>query len=147
MKPIMIRNLQCINDKYFLVYFKRISSDLDKHGVAVSDNYWDDISDGYSIPDERATIGYFIPDEIPTTCFELGEIDVFTSNIMVLHHEISQTVKIKVNRYTNIYLLMILFKINQFILIYTCISALLSFICCILLQENKTWHKVLRTLY
>ena len=40
----------------------------------------------------------------------------------------SQTVKIKVNRYTNIYLLMNLFKINQFIFIFFCISALLSFI-------------------
>ena len=38
------------------------------------------------------------------------------------------TVKIKVNRYTNIYLLMNLFKINQFISIFSCISALLSFI-------------------
>ena len=34
---------------------------------------------------------------------------------MVLHHKMSQTVKIKVNRYTNIYLLMNLFKIHQFI--------------------------------
>ena len=42
----------------------------------------------------------------------------FTSNIMVLHHKMSQTVKIKVNRYTNIYLLMNLFKINQFIFIF-----------------------------
>ena len=36
-----------------------------------------------------------------------------------------QTVKIKVNRHTNIYLLMKLFKINQFIFIFSCISALL----------------------
>ena len=40
----------------------------------------------------------------------------------------SQTVKTKVNRYTNIYLLMNLFKINQFIFIFSHISALLSFI-------------------
>ena len=44
---------------------------------------------------------------------------------MVLHHKMSQTVKIKVNRYTNIYLLMNVFKINQFIFIFSCISALL----------------------
>ena len=46
------------------------------------------------------------------------KIDVFTSNIMVLHHKMSQTVKIKVNRHTNIYLLMNLFSINHFILIF-----------------------------
>ena len=46
------------------------------------------------------------------------KIDVFTSNIIVLHHKISQTVKIKVNRCTNIYLLMNLFKINQFTFIF-----------------------------
>ena len=55
------------------------------------------------------------------------KIDVFTLNVMVLPHEISQTVKIEVNRYTNIYLLMNLFKINQLIFIFSCISALLSF--------------------
>ena len=37
---------------------------------------------------------------------------------MVLHHKMSQTVKIKVNRYTNIYLFMNLLKINQFIFIF-----------------------------
>ena len=42
--------------------------------VAISDTYWDDISDGYSIQDEKLTIGYFIPDEIPTTCFQLCEL-------------------------------------------------------------------------
>ena len=42
--------------------------------VAVSDTYQDDISDGYSIPDEKPTIGYFIQDEIPTTCFQLCEL-------------------------------------------------------------------------
>ena len=47
---------------------------------------------------------------------------------MVLHHKKSQTVKIKINRHTNIYLLMNLFSINQFIFIFSCISALLSFI-------------------
>ena len=52
----------------------------------------------------------------------------FISNIMVLRHKMSQTVKIKVNRCTNIYLLMNLFKINQFIFIFSCISTLLSFI-------------------
>ena len=57
----------------------------------------------------------------------LCKIDVFSLNIMVLHHKMSQTVKIKVNRYTNIYLLMNLFTINQFIFIFSCISALLLF--------------------
>ena len=47
---------------------------------------------------------------------------------MVLHHKMSQTVKINVNRYTNIYLLMNLFKIDQFIFIFSCISALFLFI-------------------
>ena len=42
--------------------------------VAVSDTYRDDISDGYSISDEKLTVGYFIPDEIPTTCFQLCEL-------------------------------------------------------------------------
>ena len=56
------------------------------------------------------------------------KIEVFTSNIMVLHHKMPQIVKIKVNRYTNIYLLVNLFKINQFIFIFSCISALLLFI-------------------
>ena len=56
------------------------------------------------------------------------KIDVFTSNIMVLHHKMSQTVKKKVNRHTNIYLLMNLFLINQFLFIFSYISALLSFI-------------------
>ena len=73
-----------------------------------------------------------MPDEIPTTLafssVNWCKIDVFTSNIMVLHHKMSQTVKINVNRYTNIYLLMNLFKINQFIFIFSCISALFSFI-------------------
>ena len=56
------------------------------------------------------------------------KIDVFSLNIMALHHKMSQTVKIKVNRYTYIYLLMNLSKMNQFIFIFSCISALLSFI-------------------
>ena len=47
---------------------------------------------------------------------------------MALHHKMSQTVKIKVNRYTNIYLLMNLSKMYQFVFIFSCISALLSFI-------------------
>ena len=42
--------------------------------VAVSDTYQDDISNGYSILDEKLTIGYFILDEIPTTCFQLCEL-------------------------------------------------------------------------
>ena len=46
------------------------------------------------------------------------KIDVFSLNIMVLRHKMSQTVKIKVSRYTNIYLLMNLFTINQFIFIF-----------------------------
>ena len=78
--------------------------------------------------DKKPTVGYSIPDEIPATCFQLCKIDVFTSNIMVWLHKMSQIVKIKVNRHTNIYLLMNLFKINQFIFIFSCISALLSFI-------------------
>ena len=40
------------------------------------------------------------------------KIDVFTSNIMVLNYKMSQTVKIKIKRYTNIYLLINLFTIN-----------------------------------
>ena len=43
---------------------------------------------------------------------------------MVLNHKMSQTVKIKVNRYTHIYLLMNLFKINQFIFIAVYIDSL-----------------------
>ena len=44
------------------------------------------------------------------------KMDVFTSNIMALHHKMSQTVKIKVNRHTNIYLLMKLFSMKISIL-------------------------------
>ena len=66
------------------------------------------------------------------------KIYVFTSNIMVLHHKISQTLKIKLNRYTNIYLLMNLFKINQFIPFFFCISALLS----VIQQKNFLNHFV-----
>ena len=55
--------------------------------------------------------------------------------MMVLHHKMSQTVKIKVNGYTNIYLLMNLFTINQFIFIFSCISAFLSFI-----QQQKCFE-------
>ena len=59
----------------------------------------------------------------------LCKINVFTSNIHNgFAHKISQTVKIKVNRYTDIYFLMNLFKINQFLFICSCISALLSFL-------------------
>ena len=57
---------------------------------------------------------------------------------MVLHHKISQALKMKVNRYTNIYLLMNLFKINQFIFIFSCISALLS----VIQQKNFIDHFV-----
>ena len=89
--------------------------------VAVSDTYQDNISDRYSIPDE-------IPSTLAFSSVNWCKIYVFTSNILVLHHEMSQTVKINVNRYTNIYLLMNLFKINQFIFIFSCISALFSFI-------------------
>ena len=78
------------------------------------------------------TDGYSNPDEIPTTLasspLNWCKIDVFTSNIMVLHHKMPQTVKINVNRYTNIYLLMNLLEIIQFMLIFSCISALFSFI-------------------
>ena len=89
--------------------------------VAVSDTYRDNISDGYSIPDE-------IPTTLAFSSVNWCKIDIFTSNIMVLHHKTSQTVKINVNRYTNIYLLMNLFEINQFIFIFSCILALFSFI-------------------
>ena len=92
------------------------STSLTKSGVsspivAVSDTCQDDISDGYSIPDE-------IPTTLSFSSVNWCKMDVFTSNIMVLHHKMSQTVKINVNRYTNIYLLMDLFKINQFLLIF-----------------------------
>ena len=90
-------------------------------GVAVSDTYRDNISDGYSIPDE-------IPTTLAFSSVNWCKIYVFTSNIMVLHHKMSQTVKINVNRYTNIYLLMNLFKINQFIFIFSYILASFSFI-------------------
>ena len=89
--------------------------------VAVSDTYRDNISDGYSIPDE-------IPTTLAFSHVNWCKIDVFISNIMVLHHKMPQTVKINVNRYTNIYLLMNLFKINQFMFIFSYISALFSFI-------------------
>ena len=56
------------------------------------------------------------------------KIDVYTSNIMVLHHKMSQTVEITVNRYRNSYLLMNFCKLNQFIFIFFCISTLLSVI-------------------
>ena len=52
------------------------------------------------------------------------KINIFTSNRIVLHHKQSQNVKIKVNRYTNIYLLMNLFTIDQFILIFSYILVL-----------------------
>ena len=42
--------------------------------VAVSDTYRDDISDGYSVPDEKPTVGYSIREEIPTTCFQLCKL-------------------------------------------------------------------------
>ena len=80
--------------------------------VAVSDTYRDNISDGYSIPDEISTTLTFSSEN-------LCKIDVFTSNIMVLHHKMSQTVKINVNRYTNIYLLMNLFNLFSFFLYFS----------------------------
>ena len=89
--------------------------------VAVSDTYRYNISDRYSILNEIATTLAF-------SSVNWCKIDVFTSNIVVLHHKISQTDKINVNRYINIYFLMNLFKINQFIFIFSCISALFSFI-------------------
>ena len=95
------------------IYFSR-------YVVAVPHTY-QDISDGYSIPDEIHTTLAF-------SNVNWCKIDVFTSNIMVLHHKMSQAVKINVNRYTNIYLLMNLFKMNQFIFISSCISALFSYI-------------------
>ena len=97
--------------------------------VAVLDTYRDNISDGYSIRDE-------MPTTLAFSSVNWCKIDVFTSNIMVLHHKMSQTVKINVKRYTNIYLLMNLFKFNQFIFIFSCISALFSFIQLIILFDH-----------
>ena len=92
---------------------KRLVSDSTgtRYVVAVSNTYRDNISDGYSIPDE-------IPTTLAFNSVNWCKIGVFTSNIMVLHQKMSQTVKINVNRYTNIYLLMNLFKINQFLFIF-----------------------------
>ena len=46
--------------------------------------------------DEKPTVVYSIPDRIPTTLafshVNWGKIDVFTLNIMVLHHKMSQTI-------------------------------------------------------
>ena len=46
--------------------------------------------------DEKPTVVYLIPDEIPTTLafshVNWCKIDVFTLNIMVLHHKMSQTI-------------------------------------------------------
>ena len=56
-----------------------------KDFVAVSDTYRDNISDGYSTPDE-------IPTTLAFSSVNWCKIDVFTSNIMVLHHKMSQTV-------------------------------------------------------
>ena len=70
------------------------------------------------LPDKKPTVGYSIPDEIPSnlplafSSVNRCKIDDFTSNITVLHYKMSQTIKVKVNRYTNIYLLASLFKIN-----------------------------------
>ena len=80
--------------------------------------------------DKKPTVGYSIPDEIPTTC----KIYVFTSNIMVLHYKCLKLSK-KVYRYTNIYLFMNLFKISQFILTFPCISPFLSVI-----QQKKFFN-------
>ena len=81
--------------------------------------------------DKTPTIVYSIGMKYPPLEFSSVnwcKIDVFSLNIMDLHHKMPQTVKIKVNRYTNTYLLMNLFPINQFIFIFSCISAFLSFI-------------------
>ena len=107
--------------KKYTVLINLIRYFVNGDGVPFSDTYWDNISDGYSIPDEIATTLAF-------SSVNWCKIEVFTSNIMVLHHKMSQTVKINVNRYTNIDLLMHLFKINQFIFIFSCISSLFSFI-------------------
>ena len=42
--------------------------------VTVSNTYRDDISEGYSILDEKPTVGYSIPDEIHINCFQLCEL-------------------------------------------------------------------------
>ena len=69
---------------------------------------------------------------------------------MVLHHKMSQTVKINVNRYTNIYLLMNLFKINQFIFIFSRISALFiqqtNFVFCIFVVVDSLGHLWCKTI-
>ena len=44
------------------------------HIEAVSNTYRDDVSDRYSIPDVRPTVGYSVPDKIPTNCFQLCEL-------------------------------------------------------------------------
>ena len=50
--------------------------------------------------DEKPTVVYPIPDEIPTTLafssVNWCEIDVFTLNIMVLHHKMSQSTTTKI---------------------------------------------------
>ena len=60
------------------------------HVVAVSDTYLDDIWIFY--PRMKYPPLAFSP-------VNLCKIDVFTSNILVLHHKMPQTVKKKVNRY------------------------------------------------
>ena len=46
----------CVDELWRTIGFRR-------YVVAVSNTYRDDISDGYSIPDEKPTIGYSIPDD------------------------------------------------------------------------------------
>ena len=57
--------------------------------VAVSDTYRDDISDGYSIPDEKQTVGYL---PLAFSFVNWCKIDVFSLNIILLHHKKSQTI-------------------------------------------------------
>ena len=64
---------------------ERYATELKYSIVAVSDTYRDNISDGYSIP-------YEIPTTLAFSSVNWCKIDVFTSNIMVLHHKMSQTV-------------------------------------------------------
>ena len=59
--------------------------------VAVTNTYRDDISNGYSIPDEKPTIGYSMP-PIAFSSVNWCKIDVFTLNIIPLHHKKSQTI-------------------------------------------------------
>ena len=58
--------------------------------------FWTRCTSLFFTTDEKPTVVYPIPDEIPTTLAFTSvnwcKIDVFTLNIMVLHHKMSQTI-------------------------------------------------------